>query len=829
MTSPSVRNHAARGHATPWWSRDCVAAAALALLPLVVFLPAALLRVVFYFGDLQGYFYPYHVLPAALIRQGELPLWNRYAFSGIPLLADGQTALFYPPNWLFFVLGGGAALNYDILIQFSIAGVAMYLLLRVFGLWRLPACFGAAAYMFCGCLSARVIHLSILSGAALLPLVLLCVERALRAWRGPAPTSFRARWFVASAVVVCLQAFAGHPQVPVYTAMALGLMALFRGVEYWQDSGRLSWLYRLPATVAGVYLLGIGLAAVQLAPWAELGAWSTRAAGISFNLVFSTSMGRSDWFLQLFPYLYGSFRVGPYADQLIDPALSVRFLEHSAYIGMLPLGLAAYSLLGLPTSRAAETSGRSAYYSVTFFAVLAVLGLLLAMGWATPLAHLVFRLPVVGKLRAVERAMVLVDFAVAGLAAFGLQRLVESGRSPARYRRWSLAVIGAGLSVVPAGIVLLAPHPWFQRALRLPPEAVANLNPHRLNAVVPLLTAFAAAAILLWWSRRSVSRVTLAIAVGLLLLDLGGYAALYHPTTDPRYYGQPPDVLSAFAGEAEPYRKATFLPTHSLDAYAQRALLGLSWGMVYGIEDINGFNSLQTRRYTDYLIGPDEGDVSYGLLGDDRLLRRESPILSSLNVRYLLARPGTSLRVGSGYRRVWENAEVIVYENMLAYPRAFFAGSVQAMIDAAAILRVVTADGFDGRRLALVEAADTPAVSAGSDQDRVTVNELGTNGMSLTCSAASPRFLVLSEMYFPGWQATVDGVPTQIYRTNYLFRGVVVPAGRHTVTFAYRPSSVLIGAGISGLALAVASMILLAGRRSRGRRRRLTPGAPRKI
>jgi uncharacterized membrane protein YfhO len=63
-------------------------------------------------------------------------------------------------------------------------------------------------------------------------------------------------------------------------------------------------------------------------------------------------------------------------------------------------------------------------------------------------------------------------------------------------------------------------------------------------------------------------------------------------------------------------------------------------------------------------------------------------------------------------------------------------------------------------------------------------------------------------MYFPGWHATVDGVETPIYRTNYLFRGIVVPAGQHTVMFVYRPVSALIGAGISLVALAIIGFLL---------------------
>jgi hypothetical protein len=814
-----------------WWRREWAAPAALALLPWLAFLPVTLLRGVFFLGDVQSYFYPYHVLPASLLKLGELPLWNPFAFSGLPLLADGQTALFYPPNWLFFVLPAEVALSYDILVQFSLAGIGMCLLLRTFGLWRSSAFLGAAVYMFCGCMTARIVHLSILSGAALMPWALWCIELAFRETRGPATAGAdvsppqasgaarvgRGRGFVASAAVIGLQVFAGHPQVPVYTAMMLGLYAFVRGVERWQDSGSPSWVYRLPAVVAAVYLLGGGLAAIQLVPWAELGSLSVRAAGASFGFVFGSSMGRSDWLLQLFPYLYGSLRTGPYAEAPVAISLAGRYVEHSAYVGILPLGLAAYAFFGLPSLRAAGRVSRPAFYSVLFFTMLAILGLLLAVGWGTPLAHIVYRMPVLGKLRAIERALLLVDFAVAGLAAFGFQRLTDN-TSPAAWRsRRSLAAIGVGTAALPVAVMLLAPQPWFQRAMSFPREASANLLLHRPNAAVPLLFAFASAALFLWWSRRSLMRATVMPAIALVLLDLGGYAALYHPTIDRQYFSQPPAVLAAFRYEPRPFRKATYLPVYNLGDRAPKALLAMSWGMAVGVEDINGFNSLQTRRYTDYLLGSEEDDISYGILGKDHLLRPESPILNSLNVRYLLVQPGTPARVGSGYRRVWEDPEVVVYENTLAYPRAYFADAVQGMTDASAVRRAVIADGFDGRKLALVEAEHVPMLPAPRGEDAVTMTSWSANRLSFSCTTATARFLVLSEMYFPGWQARVDGVSTPIYRTNYLFRGIVVPAGQHTVTFDYRPRSVLVGAAISGVSLLFVLMVRAAGRRRRYR------------
>jgi hypothetical protein len=609
---------------------------ALALLPFVVFYRAALLRAVFFAYDVQNYFYAYLPIGPGAVRRGELPLWNPYAFSGMPLLADGQTALFYPPNWLFYVLPAAAALNYATLVQFAIASVGMFLFLRSLGLHRAPATLGAVAYTFCGFLSARIVHLSIMSGAALIPVAFLCVERAFRAQHDPAarPAAAR-RWVVAAAASVAAQAVAGHPQVPVLTAIALGLYSLVRAAEQRHRTGTVRALFRLPSTLVAIYVLGYGLAAIQLLPWLELARSSVRGAKAPFEFVFGAVMNRSDGLLQLFPFLFGTLQPGPPRAMSDAHVLAVRTWEHAAYIGMLPLGLAAFAALGLLRRPAGDRDELRTRYALLYLVLLLAVALVLAAGKATPVAHLVYLLPVIGKLREPARALALFDFSVAALAAFGLQRVAAAPLSPARGGPRSLALIGVLLAAVPCAAVWLAPQPWFQHALRLPPQAVEHLQWQRWTAQLPVAFALASAALLIWWSRRRATGFTRAAAVALVLLDVGTAAALFTPTADARYYERRPASLSALGGEPGTFRKTTYLPRADVDHATARESLAISWNMVYGVEDVNGFNSLQTRRYTDYLFGPGEDDVSYGALASEPLLRPESPILSSLNVKYL--------------------------------------------------------------------------------------------------------------------------------------------------------------------------------------------------
>jgi hypothetical protein len=812
----------------------------LAVLPFVVFAPVTVTRQVFALHDVQAYFYPYHVLPAKLLAQGHLPLWNPYVFSGIPLLGDGQTAMFYPPNWLFFVLPGEAALNHVVLLQFSIAGVGMNLFARALGLSRLPALVSAFAYMFCGFLTARIVHLSIMSGAALLPLVFFCADRLLRTL--PAcgtiehctptrPVQMKASrstrlWLVATALVLAFQAVAGHPQIPVYTGVALALYAGMCALEQSLATGRWSALIRPPMRLAGAYLLGLGLAAIQLVPWFEAGKLSTRAAGASFEFVFGTSTTGVEWLLVLFPYLLGLPHPPPFGAAPIAIEQAVRVWEHSVYTGILPLVLAVVGLgyYGALTARAfapaagfpqadAEAAARlrHRWYSLSFLLLLLGIGCLIAAGWHTAFGRVLYALPVIGKLRAVERAMVLADFALAVLAGFGLQHVIERPRRP----RWLLlpAVLIPG---VPTLVV------WYAHQ---PASVGGSGDFDRLSLALPhtwvsLSLALASGLLLAWWSRRRPGAVTLALAVGLVVIDMGLYASTFTPTASRRLYRYRPQVIGALPRDGEPFRKATVIVTsNDLDTRVAQETLALSWAMLYGFEDINGFNSLQPRRYTDYVFGPQEGDVSYGYLRDPKLFQPDSPVLSSLNVRYVLVPEGTDTNLGPHLRLVFENAYVRLYENTLAYPRAYFTERVRAESDPRAVLRAVTAPGFDGRRETVVESSSVPALPVASGRGSAIVTRTGPNDLRIATEAAESRFLVVSEMYFPGWNAYVDDAETPIYRTNYLFRGVVVPPGRHTVTFAYRPRSIAAGAGVSMLSVVVAAALLYRGRPSRAGRR----------
>src|SRR5262249_39066582 len=143
--------------------------------------------------------------------------------------------------------------------------------------------------------------------------------------------------------------------------------------------------------------------------------------------------------------------------------------------------------------------------------------------------------------------------------------------------------------------------------------------------------------------------------------------------------------------------------------------------------------------------------------------------------------------------------------------RAWVTHRTRPAPDPAALLDTVADDGFDPLAESWVE--DGPGIGdAGAPRGHaaeIVVDE--PDAVEIDATLAAPGRVGRADTWAPGWQATVDGMPAPILRTNYLFRGVAVPAGAHHVRFAYQSRTLAVG-GISS-AVGWLGMALLALRR----------------
>lgn len=742
--------------------------AVITLVPVVIFRGHSLVNETYSSHDVIDYFYPYRTLVAKLVRLHEWPLWNQFSFSGQSLIGDAQAGIFNPVNIPYFLSPSILSFNLIFFFCFWTAGTGMYFLCLHFRLSKAPALCSAVTFMLSGYMVSRIIHLSILNGSALLPWIALAAIRAL-----DRPSPQRVAF---TGGLLAVQVFAGHPQPIIYT-----VFTLFSAVLFWRPD-RLNFVARLSVvSISGV--AGILFSAVQLLPWFEAISLSNRASTASADFVFFGVTQLKHMALFVFPYALGSVTPSysfPFALPLSN---QVEIWEHSVYVGIAPLVLAALALVAYrdETGTATETFRNRAQVHLSMACI--VLGLLLAC--APPgVRDIVYYLPGIGKLRDVERAMLLVVFGLSLLAGIGAQQVYCNFSSRIRS--------GAAVALTLLGLIILL-------LLINAPSLQLAILPRQVLICAIFLGGTAA---LLVPARSSPIRSKM-IAISLpvlIIMDLCVFSSQFHAFATPSV--STPPAVAALLRARPRARKLTLVSKEKLPIVDRSKLLAPSSSLLFNIEDANGFNSLQARRYTDFLLSPAIEDVSYGGIPDDvstTLMSPRNPILNALDVQFLI----TSTRFPvtpptPDYRLIYSDADVLLYEHTASWGRIFLADTVLARTNSEEILSFVTTPGFDPRRTSIVEGTYHIRVGQPSSQDSATIVEYGNNRIVGSVSTREPRLLVLSEMYYPGWKAEIDGKTVQIMRTNYLFRGVLVPPGTHSVSMTYQPRSLVVGALLSG-------------------------------
>lgn len=530
-------------------------------------------------GDIFRLYYPQRAVYAEALRYGHLPLWTPDVLAGFPLLAEGQTGVFYPLNLLLYrFLPVDLALNYSILIALSLAGVMMYALGRALRLRPAAAFLAALVFAYSGFLVGHFNHLNIMGAASWLPLQLALIERGT----GVSPGVGKLKLVVVLGVTVGLQFLAGHPQIWLMSVLVVLAFGLFRSL--WPATGArrpAAQAVRLFASVVAAVLVGIALAAVQLLPTWELVRDSVRAGGLAPDFFTSFSWHPALLATLIVPFILGN----PY------PNVSV---ELAAYLGVLPLGLALVAII-LQRDRLSA-----------FLVGLAGVSLWLAFGDYTPLYASLARVPVLNLFRVPARFLYPFTLAVAVLAGRGLDALLSRGDrntdGPGRVKV-ALVVGGVALGAVAARMMSLE-------------ELLA------LRWVLPaLITVLAGGVIGLAWQQRMAPRTLTWVAISLTLIDLYAFGMVYRRTYNDlmpldEFYAMPAS-LTFFPEDIRDYRTLTheaIVPALSV----MRASLYPNVSLVYGIPSANGYFPLMPARHARYLA-----DLSPGRL-------------NLLNARYFL-------------------------------------------------------------------------------------------------------------------------------------------------------------------------------------------------
>ncbi len=440
---------------------DVVAIVVLLVLPVLVYGVPALLGHSVVPGDDLTQNYPLRVLVGRQIRAGHLPVYDPYIWSGAPLLAGWNAGAAYPLTLLFVILPGTAAWALNLIITWVVAGLGMFGFLRALRLRSLASFLGAMAFAFAGGMPAQIGHYGLVAGMSWVPIELLAILR-LTADTGPAGAredagkgrvSYRLGWVCVLAASFGMTVLAGEPRAIDDAALVVAVYGAWRIIRL-----RRRWR---PAAfrVVGGLVLGACLGAVQLLPGLDAVATSQRAAN-SFALFDSGSLPARWLLLGLVPDLLGG------SGSFSQPAFisSYNLAEVTSYVGVLPL-VAALIMAGRLRLRP-----RPQEWAV--WHIMAVVGIVFALGGNTPLGHLLVHVPLFGNQRLQSRSIMVADLALAVLLAywadkpFGERSQEERAGRTGRVRRFdretALGVLAPGAMICVVIIALI----WGTSLLR---------------------------------------------------------------------------------------------------------------------------------------------------------------------------------------------------------------------------------------------------------------------------------------------------------------------------------------------------------------------------
>jgi hypothetical protein len=833
-----------------WWRarREDVGALSIIFLFFMLFFGRTLIAGRFLVAaDAFYYSYPLRTVAWRTIRDGALPLWTPLVMAGYPLLAMSQLGLGYPLTWGYLFLPGHLAEEIYILAPFLLTPAFTYAYARETGRSRLAALLAGLSFTYGGMMLSKLGVIGAPTNSAMwLPLILLAVERA------------RARRLI-PCLLLATGAFAmsvlnGHGQSFLYVGLVATSYAAFislnvsAGMRRDRAShGRKLEAWR-PLTVAvGGLTLSLGIAAFQILETMRAVRRSVRST-LSYE-VFSA----------------GAFTPLDTLKSFLAPVY--HYVEVSTYMPPLAFALAVVGS-ACAFSRTERRDAR-----VVFWLLVVVVSYVLMLGASTPLNQLLYHVPIYNAFRYPSRHAFEWTFAISILSAYGWDaiklktarlhdaRVNDARLNDAPRRGWRTDARLVALVALTLG--LIAGACWW-RAAGQPPTALAGPD-------TGFGTGLAADAYLFWklgftllvciavWQawRVAATRWRVGLLLGAIMLACFVEPFIMASTwwfSDAkfasRFVNASPAIRMLRAYAPEENRVYTRVNLYLVPGYPPKPppLELPNLPALDGLHNVAGYEQLVLKRFSRALgnVGPDAVNLRYDVQGapDNSIFDDRSHVLDLLNTSFVVtfanlspapAREGHAAPTPAAlppnlsparWETMLDEDDVLVLRNRRAQPRAWLVAEAEAVDGEEALRRIrgetnnsSSAREFNPRQTALLEvsADELPALPGGALAPESTIRLVQYEPARLTLETNAPTatVAVVSELFYPGWTATVDGVAQPVYLTNFLLRGVAVPAGRHRIEMQYRARAARNGALISLCTLLLIILLSVFARRAR--------------
>ncbi len=767
-----------------------IAIGILFILPFIFFYRLLSGKVMMYGSDWLLAACPQRMWMSSYIAQhARIPMWYPYIYSGRPSVANFFGDAFYPTALFRLFIPIHIVWTYAFVFHIFLAGLGAYLFLRELKLSVYPSLLAGMVYMFAGDVISTTYagHDGKLICAALFPFALLFLHKGLKTHRLP--------YFLFMGSIFGLSLLSGHFQ-KAYYSLVLSAFYLLCYLIWERKKNKLGGSIKLVLFYGLGILFMVCLVAVQYLPVYGSLPYGARGETRGYEYATSWSMPTAEFLNLLTPHFSG----------ILNNYWGESYFKlHSEYLGILSL-----LLMGI----AVAYKRRDRY--VKFFIWLGVVTTIMALGGYTPLYKIpYYLLPGLKKFRCPSQIFYLVSFAVAILAGFGIQSILNKRRKAKDERQKSYTRLAIGLGIV-FGIVVIfsllcslgkdfmlgSLKSHFQSSLTQ--QKVNNLYknyPYFLKGlgIALFLILINSGLILLLAMKRLKAGIWALIALPILIFDVWIIELRFVRTVPvpPKYYARD-DVVTFLKNDRTLYRVFPLYYEHTNDGF-----LGY-----HSIQSAGGVTANPLARYQKF-IGTG-GSVMF----NPRNLIKYKKFLNLLNIKYIISiqlpedvsrydkRTQEMIRNLKDYLKDFKlvyRGKHTIYENEDFLPRAFLVPDFEVYPKEEVLNRM---KDFDPRTTVILE--ESPEVSHPESLiNSGTVNIISYDANRIVCEANMivPGFLVLSENYHPAWKCWVDGKRSKIYCANYTFRAVWLPPGVHKVEFVYDSIYFKLGAIMSSLSI----------------------------
>lgn len=704
-------------------------------------------------------------------EHGSVPVWNPYQYCGIPYVDAFHGDTFYPFSIIKFFMSAYRALGWNMLLHVFIAGITMFFCARVFKRSQMASTLAAVSYMLAASFISQVApgHDGKMFAASLFPLTIMLIELA---FRKRALLNFSLLGLTIGVIILT-----PHVQIAYYSLWACAFYVAFKLIFEYVDNRSVPALVKPTGLFVWAVVIGLAISAIHFYPgykyvknysprsdekrgeeWAR--SWSLHWEETASLVVpefcgVSGDEGNSYWGRNVFK-------------------------DNSEYTGVVAILLA---LVAVVMVRSRKT---------WFFAALAIFALIYGLSGNTPFFYLFYYLiPNVKSTRAWSMIMFLFSFSAALLAAFGLDFIIEQSRKlkDQRRRAFNMALFGLP-GVVLLGALFFAAAPDAAIGIyksifysNMAPQKGQILRQHLGTITAGFwITAFFlfACAVSAWlYSRRKAGVLILWVIIAVALVDAYRFDLRFIRVID-QDNPQPPMTFKS--SPLTDFFKSVPGKFRVLDL--SRGYLNSTYLPMFGIEEMTSYHGSPPRWY-NRLLG---GTPPKNLLNPKLWLMT--------NTRYLLISPASQFRADrlaqAGVPEVarWQNLHVFEIPNYLQ--RAYIVHEWVVDSNEDNIRQMVVSSTFDPYKQ--VGLTQNPGIAMVTDSlltagDSATIEQYDNDYIKIKTESKAAGILVLSDNWYPAWEAFLDGQEVEVLRANGAFRGIVLPSGEHTVEFKYISST----------------------------------------